>query len=217
MIFRSGKWLATCAVLIAFTESMAHAAITRSIPDWAATGENKGPVSLGDKLYTLLATTGDWGETDVRFVESFSGRVHSIQFLDPPGGDLTLEYTVEVISGPERIRSIGLSADLTGENSFSITKTVFDTDNKLLGTLSVSDTNLSTNPLVFGSYQSKLRVVETIFQNGDQESILSFSNTITQEVVPEPSIWLLSAFAAGGLALVRYRKTNRSPADAPPA
>ncbi len=45
----------------------------------------------------------------------------------------------------------------------------------------------------------------------------TISNTFFQTPVPEPSTWLLSALAAGGLALVRYRKTTRSPADAPPA
>ena len=217
MILRNCRWLATCAVLIGLTHSTAEAEITRTIPNWAGTGENQGPVTLNDKLYTLNSYSEGWGATEVQFEESFSGRVHSIQFRNPPGGDLSLEYTVEVISGPQLIDSIGLAVDWTQENPFSITKTIYDAHDNLLGTIVVSDTTAIALRLNFATYQSKLRVVETIHQDGDQEGILSFSNTVFQSTVPEPSTWLLSAFAAGGLALVRYRKATRSPADAPPA
>lgn len=215
---RPMRWLfASAALLLATTQMASATPFVTTVADWQGT-----PIIVGDKEYVWLSDSGNWDPDGVVLVnENTVDKTHTLALLStlPTSDIFDFNYSVEIISGPLVIKSISLSSTLS-EEGFSVTKEIYSTLADLtnrtnsLGTMTTIDGS-EPPPILLGR-QLKIFVHEVIDQRGGGY-FATLSNTIVQEVVPEPSTWLLSAFAAGGLALVRYRKTNRSPADAPPA
>jgi len=203
---RSG-WLLTLAACSFFAFQTARADLI-SLGDWQREAK-----TLGDKKYTWMSGSTDLDpEAMVLFQELPEDSSHSRTFL----GDLSpydtyyFAYEVEVISGELGITSIALSATMNHEGFF-ITKDVFLTPDDLNArTNSIaslrSDDGAEVGPIALG-WQRSIYILEQIDQTGGG-TFSAFSNTIHQ-AVPEPSTWLLSAFAAGGVALVHRRRKSR--------
>jgi hypothetical protein len=212
------RWLfASAALLLATTQMASATPFLTTVADWQG-----NPIIVGDKEYVWLSDSGNWDPDGVVLInENTVDNTHTLALLStlPTSDIFDFNYSVEIISGPLFIKSISLSSTLSKEG-FSVTKEIYSTLDDLtnhtnsLGTMTTIDG--SEPPSILLGSKLKIFVHEVIDQTGGGY-FATVSNTIVQGVVPEPSTWLLSAFAAGGLALVRYRKATRSPADAPPA
>ena len=215
------KWLAACAALFCVAETTAWATtVSITMLEW----QSQKIVDLGDKRYTWLSNDTGLDSTQLNFLENLTFNTHTISVNgETTAGDIhTLEYMVDVIGPYQAIYAVEIDSNKQGATGASavVTKTVFATKTAMENGTPFLAQVISTNgtpggPGLFKN-STKLYIRDVIDETGGG-TVTGFSNTLYQTPVPEPSTWLLSAFAAGGLALVRYRKTNRSPADAPPA
>jgi hypothetical protein len=205
------RWLFASAALLLATTQMASATpfVATTVADWQG-----NPIIVGDKEYVWLSDSGNWDPNGVVLInENTVDKTHTLALLStlPTSDIFDFNYSVEIISGPFVMKSIRLSSTLS-EEGFSVTKEIYSTLDDLtnrtnsLGTMETIDGS-EPPPILLGS---KLKIfVHEVIDQTEGGYFATLSNTIVQEVVPEPSTWLLSAFAAGGLALVRYRKAGR--------
>ena len=215
------KWLAACAALFCVAETTAWAeTVNITMLEW----QSQKIVDLGDKRYTWLSNDAGLDSTQLDFIENLTLNTHTVSVNGETGsGNVhVLEYMVDVIGPYQAIYAVKIDSNAqTGTGaSTGVTKTVFATETAMAnGTPSLAQV-ISTNGIPAGpdffKNSTKVYIRDVVDETGGG-TVTSFSNILYQTPVPEPSTWLLSAFAAGGLALVRYRKTTRSPADAPPA
>lgn len=208
---RPMRWLFASAALLLATTQMASATpfVATTVADWQG-----NPIIVGDKEYVWLSDSGNWDPNGVVLInENTVDKTHTLALLStlPTSDIFDFNYSVEIISGPFVMKSIRLSSTLS-EEGFSVTKEIYSTLDDLtnrtnsLGTMETIDGS-EPPPILLGS---KLKIfVHEVIDQTEGGYFATLSNTIVQEVVPEPSTWLLSAFAAGGLALVRYRKAGR--------
>ncbi|MFM8221309.1 MAG: PEP-CTERM sorting domain-containing protein, partial [Planctomycetaceae bacterium] len=124
----------------------------------------------------------------------------------------TLEYSVEVIFGPMVIFAAKSDSDNSSLFSSSVVTGLFDSAGDMADPSQAFATLTSTDgdfggPAFFAG-RTLIFVRNTIDERSGVE-LASISNSFFQSPVPEPSTWLLSAFAAGGVALVHRRRKSR--------
>ncbi|MFM8286948.1 MAG: PEP-CTERM sorting domain-containing protein, partial [Planctomycetaceae bacterium] len=193
-------------LLGALSAPMAQATV---ISDWW-----DNPIEVGDKRFKLLSYDSLLGPATVTIDQDLHLNSHKVEI----GGlvhdhDIhTLEYSVEVFFGPMVIFGAKSDSDNSTPLTSSVVSGLFDSAGDManpslaFATLSSIDGGVG-GPAYFAG--RKLIFVRTTIDESSGVELGSISNSFFQSPVPEPSTWLLSAFAAGGVALVHRRRKSR--------
>jgi len=204
------RWLAASAAVLGFLQSTGTAAIVQmTMAEWKVAGF----IDLGDKRYTHIESGEGLDETLVTLLEDTTFNTHTLTVAGETtiGDTHTLEYMVSVLDSRFGIYRIDNDSDKQGDPTASVTTTVFDTladmtaDANRVATL-VTLNGSPGGPEVFGR-RSQLYIRNFVDETAGG-SITSFSNTVYQSPVPEPSTWGLAALASGGLAVIRLRRSR---------
>ncbi|MFM8582634.1 MAG: PEP-CTERM sorting domain-containing protein [Planctomycetaceae bacterium] len=172
------------------------------------------PITVGDKEFTLLYYDGGLATATVTIEQDLHRNSHTLEITNLDHGEHshTFDYSIEVISGPMVIFKAKSDSTNSSDLSSSVVTGLFDSTADMgipshpFATLSSID-GAPGGPVNFDG--RTLIFVRTTIDESSGVELGSISNSFFQSPVPEPSTWLLSAFAAGGVALVHRRRKSR--------
>ena len=212
---RSTIWILPLASLLLLRMPEASAVSFGSLSDWATT--YSGTISLDDKNFILLGTSGSWDNSEsvnLAFFPALNAHTFGIDSLEGYVGPqtLTIDYRVDITSS-NVFAAVGMDQDVLLPG-VTTTKDIYasladlQSATNAVATLSIVDFVPIPPPPVFLPALQSIWVRDTI-QLSTNAAVQSISNTYIQEV-PEPGTLLLAA-AGAGLAALR-RAVRRSPA-----
>jgi hypothetical protein len=204
------------AICVVAWASVTHAGTIGTMADWEAT-----PLQVEfDQECLWLADSGNWDTTELLTLSkniplgSVSlGLVSLSSYIGP----ITLSVSYEMsINSADVFHSAALSMNTTGTNVMAYTD-IFPSYADLIanptpgsGTWTLYLENGADPPAVLLPMLRNIWVRDTIVLD-NSGSLFGISNTYVQ-IVPEPGAGVLLAFAAGGIALWRWRHRRRQPA-----